>query len=111
MINLNKTNIIIYNQLRNKLLYKNVYKKKFFRFINMNLNLFDLNSYKSVFLLESFFFMEFISNKKPFINYHKKAYNKLSIQLFSTMRNFHIYNFMYILNTFYFPIMIKRNLK
>jgi hypothetical protein len=111
MYNVFKTsNDIFYNQIRIKLLYETTHNYKSFKCININLDLFKLKSLNSLSFLESFFFIEFFSNLKSYISYSKKSFSEYYIQLACNLRKKNLYNFLYLLNLFYLPIIIKQDL-
>lgn len=111
MLYLEKTNNdIIYNQMKIKLLYKSSLNYKTTKFINLNLNLFNLKSFDDVKLIEGFYLLEFFTGLKPYINSYKKHFNNVYVQLSTTLRDNFVLEFLLILSLFYFPIYIRRNL-
>lgn len=109
LIKYKQNNYIILNQLKSKLLFKNLYNFKYFDSINISLNLRKLKSFNDIIILEGLFLLEFLTSLKTSINYYKKMYQEVNIQLLSKLRKDYIFYFIYILKVLYLPILIRRN--
>lgn len=109
MYKLKKNINIIKNQLRCKLLIKNLYLLNFLKSIRVNINLNKLKSFNDVLILEGLFLLEFLTSLKTSISYFKKMYQEVNIQLSTVLRKKYIFYLIYILKIFYFPLLLRRN--
>jgi hypothetical protein len=106
---LQKNNQIITNQLRSKLLFKNLYSFNFTKLVQLQLNLNKLKSFNEVAILEGLFLLEFLSSLKASITYYKKMYQEVNVQISVRLRDYYIFYFLFILKIFYFPVLLRRN--
>lgn len=106
----NQNNDVIYNQLKSKLLYKNVYSYNNIKSIIVNVNLFKLKSFNDDVILETSFLIEYLTSLKSFINFYKRMYQEVNLQIASNLRGTYIFYFLFLLKIFYFPILRRRNL-
>ena len=109
MYKLKKNINIIKNQLKCKLLVKNVYSLNLFKSIRVNINLNKLTSFNDLSILEGLFLLEFLTSLKTSISYYKKMYQEVNIQLSSIIRKKYMFYILYILKVFYFPLLLRRN--
>ena len=106
---LKKNNSIIINQLRSKLLVKNLYSLNFTKLIQLQLNLNKLKSFNDVVITEGLFLLEFLSSLKSSITHFKKMYQEVNVQLSVRLRDYTVFYFLFILKIFYFPVLLRRN--
>lgn len=106
---LKKNNSIITNQLRSKLLVKNLYSLNFTKLIQLQLNLNKLKSFNDVVITEGLFLLEFLSSLKSSITHFKKMYQEVNVQLSVRLRDYIVFYFLFILKIFYFPVLLRRN--
>ena len=106
---LKKNNSIITNQLRSKLLVKNLYSLNFTKLIQLQLNLNKLKSFNDVVITEGLFLLEFLSSLKSSITHFKKMYQEVNVQLSVRLRDYTVFYFLFILKIFYFPVLLLRN--
>jgi hypothetical protein len=104
-----KNDLIITNQIRSKLLTKHFYNLTSVNSVRLTLNLNKLKSFNDDVILEGLFLLEFFSSLKGNINYYKKMYQEVNLQLSSILRKSYIFYLFLILKIFYFPIVIRRN--
>ena len=104
-----KNDLIITNQIRSKLLTKHFYNQTSVNSVRLTLNLNKLKSFNDDVILEGLFLLEFFSSLKGNINYYKKMYQEVNLQLSSILRKSYIFYLFLILKIFYFPIVIRRN--
>lgn len=104
----NKT--LIFNQLKVKGLSKSRFDFVSIKSVISTINLFKLKSFNESILLESLFLLEFLSSGKATINFFKKMYTAVNIQVAIRLRNEVIFNFLMLLKIFYFPILRRRNI-
>lgn len=99
---------IYFNQLRLKLLYTTIWQN-----VTPNIKLFldkyNLKTLDDDEILENLFLLEFITNMKSVINYYKKSYKNIMLQISSSLRRKYLYYFLDILKIFYLPLMYRRN--
>ncbi len=95
------------SQLNIKLL-NNVYFN-FYKSINLNINLYKLQTINDSTLIESLFLLEFFTGSKPFINYYKKNFKEINIQVMNHLYNKNLIYFFSLLKIFYLPILYRRN--
>lgn len=105
-----QNDLIIFNQLKSKLLFKNSYEFETIDSVQINVNLFKLKSFNEDIILESAFLLESLTYMKSFIKYYKRMYQEVNLQLAVTLRKFYTYYFLILLKVFYFPIFRRRNL-
>jgi ribosomal protein L5 len=105
-----KQNLINFNQLRLKLLYKSVLTKNLNR-VTLSLDLYKLKSFNEDIILENLLLVEFISNLKTAIKRYKKGYQNSNVLLNVTLRKKAIIYYLNILKNFYFPLLHRRSLK
>lgn len=106
---LKKNDSIIQNQLRSKLLQKNLFSVTEIPLVNLQLNLNKLKSFNDTTILEGLFLVEFLSSLKGAITYYKKMYQEVNVQVGVKIRNNYIFYFLFLLKLFYFPILVRRN--
>ena len=106
---LNKNNIIINNQLRSKLLYKNQYNVVSIKSSRLTFNFNKLKSFNDDIVLEGLFLLEFLGSLKGTISYYKKMYQEVNLQVTSILRGNYLSYFLLLLKIFYFPLLIRRN--
>jgi hypothetical protein len=99
--------IIHLNQLRLKLLYKNIRAKKILNII-LSAHINKIKSYHDTQILENLLFLEFLSSLKAIVKSHKKNYQSLDVQLQSFIRINYINFFMNIMKLFYVPLLKRR---
>jgi len=104
-----KNDLIITNQIRSKLLTKHFYNLTSVNSVRLTLNLNKLKSFNDDVILEGLFLLEFFSSLKGNINYYKKMYQEVNLQLSSILRKSYIFYLFLILKIFYFPIVVRRN--
>lgn len=104
-----KNDLIITNQIRSKLLTKHFYNQTSVNSVRLTLNLNKLKSFNDDVILEGLFLLEFFSSLKGNINYYKKMYQEVNLQLSSILRKSYIFYLFLILKIFYFPIVVRRN--
>jgi hypothetical protein len=107
---MNKQNLINFNQLRLKLLYKSLLTKNL-DYITLSLDLYKLKSFNDDSILESLLLVEFISNLKTAIKGYKKGYQSSNILVNVTLRKKLNSYYLNILKFFYFPLLRRRSLK
>lgn len=105
-----QNDLVLFNQLKSKLLFKNSYEFKTVDSIQVNVNLFKLKSFNEDIILETAFLLESLTSMKSFIKYYKRMYQEVNLQLAVTLRNLYTYYFLILLKVFYFPIFRRRNL-
>jgi len=107
----NKINkAIIFNHLKVKCLSKSRFDLVSIKSIISTINLFKLKSFNESILLESLFLLEFLSGGKATINFFKKMYTAVNIQVSKRIRREFIFNFLMLFKIFYFPILRRRNI-
>jgi hypothetical protein len=102
-------NLFEQNQLTLKFLKKNqntIYKK-----INININLYKLQNIKTKIIPESLLLLEFFCNQKSNINYYKKNFKEINIQLMANLQEKNLSYIFKILKILYLPILRRRNIK
>jgi hypothetical protein len=96
------------NQLNIKLLtYSYFY---FCKSVNVNVNLSKLHTLNDSTLIEALFLLEFFVGSKPFINYYKKNFKEINIQLMNHLTNKNLSYFFSLFKIFYLPILYRRNI-
>mgnify|MGYP001085864404 CR=1 FL=1 len=105
-----KNNQIVINQLRSKLLFKNLYDKTSIKCARVSINLNKLRSFNDDLVLESLFLLEFIGGLKSNISYYKKMYQEVNLQVSSVLRSDYSFYFIMLLRLFYFPLLVRRNI-
>lgn len=105
-----KNNKVVVNQLRTKLLLKNLYNKTSIKTTRLSVNFHKLKSFNDDLVLEGLFFLEFISGLKANISYYKKMYQEVNLQVSNILRKHYINYFFVLLRLFYFPLLIRRSL-
>ena len=76
-----KYNKVIFNQIRLKIIKKNIYPTFSIKKIISNIYFFRIDSFKNINILESLFFFRLISKEKGYISYFKKKYKEYDIIL------------------------------
>ena len=108
---INKYNKVIFNQIRLKILQKNIYSQLFIKKIINNIFFFKIDSFKDVIILESLFLFKLISNNQGYISYFKKKYKEfdiiLNLNLNKNKKNYML--FLWLI--FFFPLLKKKNIK
>lgn len=107
---LEKNNHINNNQLRTKLLYKNLFNIQRVKSIHLNCNLRKLRSHEDDSIIEGMFLLEFFTLLKSNINYYKRMYQEVSLQLMNIMRKSYSCYLLMLLKLFCFPLLIRRNI-
>lgn len=107
---LDKNNFIVVNQLRSKLLLKNLYDLPALKTARLTINFHKLRSFNDDVVLEGLFFLEFIGSLRSNINYYKKMYQEVNLQILSILRKRYIFYFFMLLKLFYFPLLMRRNI-
>lgn len=97
----------IYNHLRLKLLYKNIFNSVL-PLTTMHINLYKLKSFDDDKILENLFLLESLSSMKSSIKTYKKGYQNNFIQIISSLRNHYSFFFLRLLRFFYFPLLKRR---
>ena len=105
-----KNEFIILNQIRTKLLLKNLYNVPTLKNTNLTINLLKLKSFNDDSILEGLFLLEFLTALRGNISYYKKAYQEVTIQINTYLRHSMSFYFLILLKVFYFPIIIRRGL-
>ncbi len=82
----------------------------FYKSVNININIFKLKSITHSIIIKSLYILEFCSGSKSFINYFKKNYKEMNIQLMIDLNIKNSKYFFDILKIFYLPILYRRNL-
>jgi len=103
-----KTNQFIIDQLKLKLLIKNV--DKLCINTNLNINLHKLSSLSDLQLIEGLLLLELYAGNKAFIYKYKKNYKEINIQIMNILQCNHLEYFYGLLKIFYLPITWRRNL-
>lgn len=106
---LKKNNLLKLNQLRSKLYTKNLFSFTLLKLVQLRLNLNKLKSFTSDIIIEGLFLLEFLGSLKSAVTYDKKLYQKVNVQLSVHLRDYFIFYFLFILNIFYFPVLLRRN--
>ncbi len=105
----NKNNNIIFNQIRSKLLFNNIFNFNFFKSIQLQTNFNKLKTFNEVIILEGLFLIEFIGSLKSCITYNKKMYQHVNVQISNRLRQNHIFYLFCLLKILYFPVLVRRN--
>ena len=102
---------IISNQLRLKIFKKHIYLFDFFKqSSNISVKLLKQKSFNDDAILETLLLLDFLSYNKSYINHYQRKYQQVNIQLSVSLRKYNLYFFLFLLQYFYFPLFIRRNL-
>lgn len=105
----NKNNNIVFNQIRSKLLFNNIFNFNFFKSVQLQTNFNKLKTFNEVIILEGLFLIEFIGSLKSCITYNKKMYQHVNVQISNLLRQNHIFYLFCLLKILYFPVLVRRN--
>ena len=97
------------NQIRSKLLFKHIFITPKIKSIRLTSNFNKLKSFNDDIVLEGLFLLEFIGSLKANVNYYKKMYQEVSLQLANIIRDRYIYYFVVLMKLFYFPLLARSN--
>lgn len=97
------------NQIRSKLLFKHIFITPKIKSIRLTSNFNKLKSFNDDIVLEGLFLLEFIGSLKANVNYYKKMYQEVNIQILSILRRHYLFYHLFLLKIFYFPLLIRRN--
>lgn len=102
---------ITMNQFRLKTIIKHVYLFDFFKHsLVITLRLTKQKSFLEDSILETFLLLDFLSFGKCFINNIQKKYQQVNLQFLITLRKYNLHFFLLLLQFFYFPLFIRRNI-
>lgn len=104
-----QNDLVVANQLRSKLLYKHLYNSTSIKSSRLSINFRKLRTFNDDIILEGLFLLEFLGSLKSNVNYYKKMYQEVNLQILSILRKHNIYYFLMLLKVFYFPLLIRRN--
>ena len=107
----NLQNKIINNNLKSKFIYKNSYKQVALNKFIFNIKLTSLKNLKNKTILNNLFLLELFTQKKCFIKNYKRKFNEIDVSIKSLLNKYNKYNFLFILQVFYFPMLYKHNLQ
>ncbi len=100
---------LLENQLRCKLVSKNLDMLNTPEYMRLSTTLNRLTSSNDPIILETFYLLELLTNLKPGLTFYRKNYQEVNIQMTSILRDSNIFYFLYIFKVFYFPILKRRN--
>ena len=100
--------ILYSNQIRLKFLKKNIYYNVLIKAIQLSTKYVKLESLKTLALLESFYYLKLISNKKVFISYFKKKYKELDISIQVNILKKNSDYFFILFSIFFLPMILKK---
>lgn len=106
---LEKNHQLFENQMRSKLLIKNLSDLNTPKSITLSTNLYRLSTFDDPVILETLYALELLTNLKPCVKFYRKMYQEVNLQLSVVLRNNNLFYFLYLLKVFYFPILKRRN--
>jgi hypothetical protein len=104
-----KNNLIIINQIKNKVLSKSWHSLQLVRLIHIQVNLNKLKSFDELLIGEGLLLLEFITKLRSSITYSKKMYQEVNVKISNEIRKSCLLYFLLLLKIFYFPVLIRRN--
>jgi hypothetical protein len=108
---LNQNLQIIKNQFKAKLLLKTTYILNLENIdFKINANILKLRTFHDENVLECFLLFDLLFRSKSTVKSFQRKYQQSSLQIALDLRNYNFYNFLLLLQVFYFPLFIRRNL-
>jgi len=102
---------IIEFQLEKKLLSKTTYDSNLAKVnLKINSNILKLRTFHDENVLECFLLFDLLTKNKSTVKSFQRKYQQSSLQIALDLRGFNFYNFLLLLQVFYFPLLIRRNL-
>ena len=102
---------ILDSHLRLKLISENTYDLSLLKAnLKINANILKLRTFHDENVLECFLLFDLLFKSKSTVKSFQRKYQQSNLQIALDLRNHELYNFILLLQIFYFPLFIRRNL-
>lgn len=102
---------ILDSQLRLKVISQNSYDLNLLKAsVNINANILKLKTFHDENVLECFLLFDLLFRGKSTVKSFQRKYQQSNLQIAMNLRKYQLYNFLLLLQIFYFPLFLRRNL-